>query len=93
MENFESSSRSHIIVRLILWSIRNNGLEKTLEDLRSAAPSEIVKPDNEVWESFIATVKMFDKVVSMGKKILDEDPDFKRMIQEIFEKRKEGDQT
>lgn len=92
MENFESSSKSHIIVRLILWSIRNNGLEKTLDDLRAAAPSEIVTPDNEVWESFIATLKQFDRVVRIGKTVLDADPDFKRKIQEIFEDRKKGEQ-
>ena len=92
MENFESSTRAHIIVRLILWSIRSNGLEKTLEDLRGAASTEIITPDNDVWESFIGTVKQMDKIIKIGKVVLDADPEFKRLIQEIFEDRKKGDQ-
>ncbi len=57
------------VVGVILWSIKANGLEKTLEDLRNACGIYGPKPDKKIYVSFLESLEEMNDVMKLGTKV------------------------
>ena len=63
-ENQIMRATTHQVTSMILWAIRNNGLEKTLEDLqKNCVPWANITPWTETnYQGFLTTIRNMNKI-------------------------------